>query len=170
VPGLGFLNNEMDDFTTAPGEPNMFGIVQGEANAVAPGKRMLSSMSPTLAWRAVEGGTEVVSLGGRGGAKIPTNVAQVLLALLVDGDHLALALGRPRIHHQWLPDELEAEPDALAPETLAVLLGRGHTIDIVEETAKINAARALPDGTVEAAVDPRGPGEAGVMSPGPVDR
>jgi gamma-glutamyltranspeptidase/glutathione hydrolase len=166
VPGFGFLNNEMDDFATVPGQPNMFGLVQGEANAVAPGKRMLSSMSPTLAWRTAEGGTEVVSLGGRGGSKIPSNAVQVLLALLVDGDHLALALGRPRLHHQWLPDELEAEPDALSPETRAVLLGRGHVIKVAHETAKVNAARALPDGTAEAAVDPRGPGTAGVVREG----
>jgi gamma-glutamyltranspeptidase/glutathione hydrolase len=168
VPGLGFLNNEMDDFSTVPGEPNMFGLIQGEANAVAPGKRMLSSMSPTIAWRKAEASsgptgpsgsaTEVVAIGGRGGSKIPTNVAQVLLHLLVDGDHLQLALDRPRLHHQWLPDRLQAEPDALAPETRAVLERRGHTIEITEATAKVNAARVLPDGATEAAGDPRGTG------------
>ena len=164
VPGLGFLNNEMDDFATVPGQPNLFGLIQGAANAVAPGKRMLSSMSPTIAWRTAEGGSEVVAVGGRGGAKVPTNVAQVLLALLVDGDPLAEALGRPRIHHQWLPDELQAEPDALAPETRAVLLARGHALatTAVELSSKVNAVRALPDGTVEAAVDPRGTGRAEV--------
>jgi gamma-glutamyltranspeptidase/glutathione hydrolase len=164
VPGLGFLNNEMDDFATVPGEPNLFGLIQGAANAVAPGRRMLSSMSPTIAWRTAAGGSEVVALGGRGGSKIPTNVAQVLLALLVDGDPLAEALGRPRIHHQWLPDELQAEPDALAPETRAVLLARGHAVvtTAVELSSKVNAVRALPDGTAEAAVDPRGTGRAEV--------
>jgi gamma-glutamyltranspeptidase/glutathione hydrolase len=171
VPGLGFLNNEMDDFSTVTGEPNMFGLIQGEANAVAPGKRMLSSMSPTIAWRQAEApsgptgsATEVVAIGGRGGSKIPTNVAQVLLDLLVDGDHLQLALDRPRLHHQWLPDRLQAEPDALAPETRAVLERRGHTIEITEATAKVNAARVLPDGATEAAADPRGPGAPAVVA------
>lgn len=165
VPGLGFLNNEMDDFTTAPGEPNMFGLLQGEANTVAPGKRMLSSMSPTIAWRREDGGTELVALGGRGGSRIPTNAAQVLLNLLVDGDHLQLALDRPRIHHQWLPDRLEAEPDALAPETRAGLAGRGHAVEVASGAAKVHAARILPDGSVEAAVDPRSTGAAAVVEP-----
>ena len=157
VPGLGFLNNEMDDFATAPGRPNMFGLVQGEANAVRRGRRMLSSMSPTIAWRAADDGTEVLAAGGRGGSKIPTNTAQVLLGVIVDGDALQQALDRPRIHHQWLPDRLQVEPDALAPETRAVLEARGHTLDVTAATAKVNAARSLPDGTTEAASDPRGP-------------
>ena len=164
VPGLGFLNNEMDDFATAPGRPNLYGLVQGEANAVRPGRRMLSSMSPTLAWRSRGAGgdealpgVEVVALGGRGGAMIPTNTAQVLLALLVDGDHLQLAVDRPRIHHQWLPDRLRSEPDALAPETRALLEAMGHEVELSQSTAKVNAARVLPDGTTEAAADPRGP-------------
>jgi len=168
VPGLGFLNNEMDDFATVPGEPNLFGLIQGEANAVAPGKRMLSSMSPTIAWRGTDGpdgsGVEVVAVGGRGGSRIPTNTAQVLLHLLVDDDHLQLALDRPRLHHQWLPDRLQAEPDALAPETRAVLERRGHAIESSEVTAKVNVARILPDGAIEAAVDPRGPGAPAVVA------
>jgi len=167
VPGLGFLNNEMDDFATAPGRPNMFGLVQGEANAVRRGRRMLSSMSPTIAWRETPGdgtgetestkGTEVLAAGGRGGSKIPTNTVQVLLDVIVDGDALQQALDRPRIHHQWLPDRLQVEPDALSPETRAVLEARGHRIDVTPATAKVNVARALPDGTTEAASDPRGP-------------
>ncbi|MFP3941709.1 MAG: gamma-glutamyltransferase family protein, partial [Thermoanaerobaculia bacterium] len=165
VPGLGFLNNEMDDFTTVPGEPNMFGLIQGEANTVAPGKRMLSSMSPTIAWRPEDGGAELVALGGRGGSRIPTNTAQILLNLLVDGDHLQLALGRPRIHHQWLPDRLQAEPDALAPETRAAVAGRGHAVEVASGAAKVHAARIHPDGSVEAAVDPRSTGAAAVVEP-----
>ena len=169
VPGLGFLNNEMDDFATAPGRPNMFGLVQGEANAVRRGRRMLSSMSPTIAWRTGPDGTEVLAAGGRGGSKIPTNTAQVLLDVLVDGDALQQALDRPRIHHQWLPDRLEVEPDTLAPETRAVLEVRGHTVHVTPATAKVNAARSLPDGTTEAASDPRGPtlgAGAEALSPG----
>ncbi len=163
VPEAGFfLNDEMDDFTTAPGRPNLFGLIQGEANAVAPGRRMLSSMSPTLAWR----GGESVALGGRGGSLIPTNVAQVLLHLIVDGDPLQAALDRPRLHHQWLPDELRAEADALAPETRQVLAERGqHLVITAEAAGKVQAARRRADGTVEAAVDPRGPGAAAVVDP-----
>lgn len=157
VPGLGFLNNEMDDFATAPSRPNMFGLVQGESNAVRRGRRMLSSMSPTIAWRDTADGTDVLVAGGRGGSKIPTNTAQVLLDVMVDGDALQQALDRPRIHHQWLPDRLQVEPDALAPETRAVLEARGHHLDVTPATAKVNAARSLPDGTTEAASDPRGP-------------
>ncbi len=167
VPGFGFLNNEMDDFAAAPGKPNLYGLVQGEANAVRAGKRMLSSMSPTIAWREPTGpgGEEILAAGARGGSKIPTNVAQVLLAVMVDGDGLQAALDRPRIHHQWLPDRLQAEPDALSPETRAVLEARGHTLDITPATAKVNAAMRLPDGTEEAVVDPRGPGYAAVAHP-----
>jgi gamma-glutamyltranspeptidase/glutathione hydrolase len=160
VPGAGFfLNDEMDDFAAVPGKPNLFGLVQGEANAVAPGKRMLSSMSPVIAWK----GKEAYALGGRGGSRIPTNTVQVLLNLLVDGDPLQAAMDRPRLHHQWLPDRLEAEPDALAPETRAELERRGHTIQTGTATAKIHAVHLLPDGRVEAASDSRGSGVGGVV-------
>ena len=162
VPEAGFLlNNEMDDFAAAPGRPNMFGLVQGEANAVRPGHRMLSSMTPTLAWRR----EEAVALGGRGGSRIPTAVAQVLLHLLVDGDPLQTAVDRPRLHHQWLPDVLRAEADALSPETIEELSSRGHEVDIWTKDAKVNAVRTFEDGTFEAAADPRGPGSAGVVDP-----
>ena len=162
VPGAGFfLNNEMDDFATVLGKPNLFGLVQGEANAVAPGKRMLSSMNPLIAWK----GQEAYALGGRGGSRIPTNTLQVMLNLLVDGDSLQAALDRPRLHHQWLPDRLDAEPDALSPETRAELERRGHTIQISPVTAKIHAVHLLPDGRVEAASDSRGSGAGGVVDP-----
>ena len=162
VPGGGFfLNNEMDDFATAPGRPNLFGLIQGEANAVAPGKRMLSSMSPVIAWKD----KEAYALGGRGGSRIPTNTLQVLLNLLVDGDPLQAALDRPRLHHQWLPDRLDAEPDALSPETRAELERRGHKIESSAVAAKVHAVHLLPDGRVEAASDPRGSGVGGVVDP-----
>lgn len=173
VPEAGFfLNNEMDDFAAKPGRPNLYGLVQGEANAVRAGRRMLSSMSPTIAWRTVAsggedegtGGVEAVAVGGRGGSRIPTNTAQVLLNLLVDGDALQQALNRPRIHHQWLPDVLVHEPDALAPEVATALEALGHDLDASDRTAKVHAVRRLPDGTVEAAREPRGPGAAGVAS------
>jgi len=164
VPGVGFLlNNEMDDFAAAPGRPNLYGLIQGEANAVGPGKRMLSSMSPTVAWR----GSETVALGSPGGSTIPTVTVQVLLNLVVDGDDLQAAVNRPRIHHQWMPDRIVVEPDALAPETAWELERRGHELKPRKQLGDVNAVRISPDGTVEAAADPRGPSSAGVVTPGP---
>jgi gamma-glutamyltranspeptidase/glutathione hydrolase len=164
VPGAGFfLNNEMDDFATAPGRPNLFKLIQGEANAVRPGRRMLSSMAPTIAWR----GGEAVALGGRGGSRIPTHVHQVLSNLLADGDPLQAAIDRPRLHHQWLPDELRAEDDALAPETRVELERRGHAIVVGIPQTRVNAVRRLADGTVEAAGESRGQSTAGVVTPLP---
>ena len=161
VPEAGYLlNNEMDDFTTAPGRPNLYGLIQGEANEIAPGKRMLSSMSPTIAWR----GNEALALGGRGGPRILTGTAQVLLNLLADGAELQSAVDRPRIHHQWLPDRLFAEPDALSPETLAELERRGHELAEVATVGKVHAVRLRADGRVVAAADPRDEGAAGVVS------
>jgi len=151
-----FLNNQMDDFTTAPGVPNLFGLLQGEANAVAPGKRMLSSMAPTIAWR----GEEILVLGGRGGSKIPTATLQVLLHVLVHGDSLAAAVARPRLHHQWFPDVLAAEAGALTPAAEKQLRRRGHRVVPLQGAAKVNAVRRLPDGTWEAAADPRSGGSA----------
>lgn len=166
VPGFGFLNNEMDDFAAAVEEPNEYGLVQGEANVVRPGKKMLSSMSPTVAWRSTPSGEETLVLGGRGGSRIPTGVLQVFLALAVDGAGLQEALDRPRIHHQWRPDVLYREPDALSPETRAELEERGHRLEIQESIAQVQAVRRLADGTFEAAGDPRkGGGHGGVVDP-----
>ncbi|MCH9649815.1 MAG: gamma-glutamyltransferase [Deltaproteobacteria bacterium] len=167
VPGAGFfLNNEMDDFAAAPGRPNMFGLVQGEANKVRPGRRMLSSMSPTIVWRSSGAGSESMALGGRGGSRIPTNTLQVLLNVLVDGDPLQTAIDRPRIHHQWLPDRLEAEMDTLSPETQEALKALGHKIHLKPAGSKIQAVRRTPDGQTEAANDPRSKAAAGVVNPG----
>lgn len=164
VPGAGFfLNNEMDDFATAPGRPNLFGLIQGEANAVGAGKRMLSSMTPVIAWK----GEEAYALGGRGGSRIPSHTIEVLLNAIVDHDPLQSALDRPRLHHQWLPDRLEAEADTFAPEVRAELERRGHTLQITTTSAKVHAVHRLPGGRVEAAADPRGSGVGGVVDPDP---
>jgi len=159
VGGAGFLlNNEMDDFVIAPGRPNMFGLVQGEANSVAPGARMLSSMSPTLAWRD----DESIALGSRVGSRIPTSTMQVLLNLIVDGDSLQAAIDRPRIHHQWLPDRIAFEPGALDDRMRAALQERGHTVSEVEgPIGEICVVRRRSGGALEAAADVRGPGAAG---------
>ncbi|MBN1334394.1 MAG: gamma-glutamyltransferase [Deltaproteobacteria bacterium] len=152
------LNNEMDDFTAAPGRPNLYGLVQGPANAVGPGKRMLSSMSPTLAWND----EDLVVLGSPGGSRIPTAVVQVLLGVVVDGASLAEAVARPRIHHQWLPDEVAVEPGALAPDVREALDRRGYALVDARAVGEVHAARRHPDGRLEAAADARGPGAAGV--------
>ena len=163
VSGVGFfLNDEMDDFVTAPGQPNLYGLIQGDANAVRPGTRMLSSMSPVIAWRA----GEVIGLGSRGGSRIPTVTTQVLLNLLVDGDSLQQAVDRPRLHHQWLPDEILAEKDALSPGTRADLERRGHKVRLTDGLGEVAAVRVLPDGRLEAAADTRrDPGGAAVLAP-----
>jgi gamma-glutamyltranspeptidase/glutathione hydrolase len=164
VPELGyFLNNEMDDFTAAPGHPNLYGLIQGEANAIAPGKRMLSSMSPTIAWA----GDRTLALGGRGGSRIPTAVLQVVLAVVVDNDPLQTAIDRPRIHHQWLPDVLYFESDALSPETWMALENWGHAVEPWEKDATINAVMGLANRVTLAAGDPRGPSAAGATDPIP---
>jgi gamma-glutamyltranspeptidase/glutathione hydrolase len=164
VSGAGFLlNNEMDDFAAAPGRPNLYGLVQGEANAIAPGKRMLSSMSPAIAWRD----DELLVLGSPGGPRIPTATVQVLLNIIVDGDELQAAVNRPRIHHQWLPDAIFVEPDALAPETAAALERRGHELRPIKAIGDVAAVRRAADGAVAAAADPRGGGAAVVQHPAP---
>jgi gamma-glutamyltranspeptidase/glutathione hydrolase len=162
VAGAGFLlNNEMDDFTTAPGHPNSFGLVQGEANSVGPGKRMLSSMSPTVAWS----GKQVIVIGSPGGSKIPTATVQVLLNLIVDGDGLQAAVDLPRIHHQWMPDLLYSERYAFSPETARALERRGHELRATNKVGEVSAVRGIVAGNMEAAQDPRGPGAAGVVRP-----
>jgi gamma-glutamyltranspeptidase/glutathione hydrolase len=170
VPELGFLlNNEMDDFAAAPGKPNYYGLVQGEANAVGPGKRMLSSMSPTVAWRD----REVLAFGSPGGAHIPTTTLQVLLNVVVDGDDLQRAVDRPRLHHQWQPDRLVHERGALSADALAELARRGHTLREVDKLGEVHAVRLLPDGAIVAAADARGPGataDAGDHAPRTGDR
>ena len=113
-----FLNNEMDDFTTRPAAPNMFGLVQGEKNAVAPGKRPLSSMSPTIVTRD---GRLFMVTGGRGGPRIISTVVGTIMNVVDYGMNLQEAVNAPRIHHQWLPDQIFVEPMALSADTRAML-------------------------------------------------
>ncbi len=155
------LNNEMDDFTTAPGTPNMFGLIQGEANTVGPGKRMLSSMTPTIAWR--EG--NVLVIGSPGGSRIPTSVTQVFLRVVVDEMALADAVAAPRLHHQWQPDETQAERAALSTTVAAEMEQRGHRLKWVKEMGEVATVERLDGGRCEAAADPRGPGTAAVVTP-----
>ena len=128
VEGAGFfLNNEMDDFTSAPGQPNMFGLVQGEANAVGPGKRMLSSMTPTIV-EDPEGRLMLV-VGSPGGPRIITATYQTILNVIDHGMNVQEAVAAPRVHHQWLPDVLYAENQGLAEDVTIALIERGWSVD-----------------------------------------
>jgi len=156
IPGTGILlNNHMDDFSIQPGTPNAFGLVGAAANAVAPGKRPLSSMSPTLLLRQ---GRPVLSVGAAGG---PTIISQTLLAILrtVDfGQDPADALRGPRFHHQWRPDELHVEA-ALGAAVIEALRAKGHTV-IVERSLGAAQAVGTDAGALVGAADPRGEGSA----------
>ena len=130
VEGTGFLlNNEMDDFSVAPGVPNAFGLVGDEANAIEPGKRPLSSMTPTF----LLGHDRVAAIGTPGGSRIITMVLLGLLELM-DGAGAQAAIDRPRFHHQYLPDAVSAEPDAFTPEQIEALRALGHTVSPGEST------------------------------------
>jgi gamma-glutamyltranspeptidase/glutathione hydrolase len=115
----------MDDFTVKPGVPNLFGLVQGTANAIAPGKRPLSSMTPTIVTRD---DALVMVIGSPGGPRIITTVLQVILNVIDHRMGLADAIAAPRMHHQWLPDRLFVEPGRLSEETRAGLEARGHRL------------------------------------------
>lgn len=143
VEGLGFLlNNEMDDFTTAPGVPNTYGLIQGPANEIRPGKRPLSSMTPTIVTR---NGKLFLVVGSPGGPRIITTVLHVLTGVIDYGLNVQQAVDRPRFHHQWLPDTLYLEIGGFAPETIRALKQRGHTIR--EESPWSDAQAVLIDPT-----------------------
>lgn len=126
APGTGFLlNDEMDDFTVKPGVANLFGLVQGEANAIRPGKRPLSSMAPTI---VLKDGRLFAVLGSPGGSRIISIVAETIVNLVDFAMSPQEAANAPRIHHQWLPDEVHAEPFALSPDTLAILRAEGYVV------------------------------------------
>jgi gamma-glutamyltranspeptidase / glutathione hydrolase len=126
VPGLGFLlNDEMDDFAAKPGSPNAFGLIQGELNAIQPGKRPLSSMTPTILTRD---GKFFMAVGAPGGSRIISAVLQVILNVVDFGMNAQDAVDAPRIHHQWQPDTLYLEP-GISPDTVALLKSRGYDVD-----------------------------------------
>ncbi|MGB3800072.1 MAG: gamma-glutamyltransferase [Lewinella sp.] len=149
-----FLNNEMDDFSAKPGVPNMFGLVGKEANAIQPGKRMLSSMTPTI---VEKDGNLFMVLGAPGGSTIITAVFQTFLNVAVYGMELSEAVAAPRFHHQWLPDQILYETDALGDGVLDSLTDLGYQFREVNSMAVIKAIQVLPDGSLQAAADPRNP-------------
>jgi gamma-glutamyltranspeptidase/glutathione hydrolase len=150
-----FLNDEMDDFAAAPGKPNMFGLVQGEANAIQPGKRMLSAMSPTIVLDR-DGGLLLV-VGSRGGPRIITSTSQVILNVLDQHMILSDAVSAPRIHHQALPDSLQYERNGLAVTVLDSLKQMGYGVAPVGGVGLINAIMRVRGG-YEGMSDPRSSG------------
>lgn len=164
VRGAGFLlNNEMDDFSIKPGVPNLYGLVGSEANAIEPGKRMLSSMAPTI---VLEDGALFLVLGTPGGSTIITTITQILIDMIDFGMSLEEAVAAPRYHHQWLPDCITAEYEAFGGDIKRGLAGRGHRIEERRDT--IGDAQVIRAGGSAACgmSDPRGGGSAdGVERP-----
>jgi gamma-glutamyltranspeptidase/glutathione hydrolase len=144
------LNDEMDDFSAKPGEPNMYGLVEGENNAIAPGKRPLSSMAPTI---VTYDGKLLLVVGTPGGSHIPTAVLQTIVNLIDYRMTITEAVNAPRIHAQWLPDALYYEPDALSADTRAALAARGHRL---EEMDYWNQVAAILVGRPAIGKPPRG--------------
>ncbi|XTZ38694.1 gamma-glutamyltransferase [Salmonella enterica] len=145
------LNNEMDDFSAKPGVPNVYGLVGGDANAVGPGKRPLSSMSPTIVLK--EGKTWLVT-GSPGGSRIITTVLQMVVNSIDFGMNVAEATNAPRFHHQWLPDELRVEK-GFSPDTLKLLEQKGQKVAVKEAMGSTQSIMVAPDGTLLGASDPR---------------
>lgn len=130
------LNDEMDDFAAAPGAPNLYGLVQGRANAIQPGKRPLSSMTPTIVLRD---GRPLLALGTPGGSRIPTGVLQTLLNVVDHDMSVQEAVDAPRIHQQWLPEATQFEPFALNPDTRQILTGMGHVFTPISPAGQMTA-------------------------------
>lgn len=152
VTGAGFLlNNEMDDFSAKPGEPNAYGLIGGEANKVEPGKRMLSSMSPTIVRRS---GRNYLVTGSPGGSRIITTTLQVLLNVIDHGMNIQSAVSAPRIHHQWLPDEIRIE-QGISPDTVRLLEEKGHKVVTGSAMGAIQSILIDAEGTLYGAADPR---------------
>lgn len=160
VSGAGFLlNNEMDDFAAAPGRPNQFGLVQGEANAIAPGKRMLSSMTPTI---VLDGsGDLMMVVGTPGGPRIITTVTQVISNVIDHEMSLVEAVGAPRVHHQALPDRITYERGGLLPEVVSDLRALGHAVEESFYTGDITAVVRSANGWVAVSDPRRGGGAVG---------
>jgi gamma-glutamyltranspeptidase/glutathione hydrolase len=158
VPGTGvILNNQMDDFSIQPGVPNAFKLIGSDANAIAPGKRPLSSMSPTIVLD--EKGEPLMTLGAAGGPTIITQVLCVLTAHIDLGDDLPAAMARPRIHHQWSPATLRIE-DTHPAAVQKDLKARGHELVLVKPSGATNAILRKPDGTFVGVSEPRLDGKA----------
>lgn len=152
VDGAGFLlNNEMDDFSAKPGTPNAYGLIGGEANRIEPEKRMLSSMTPTI---VKKDGRNFLVTGSPGGSRIITTTLQVVMNVIDHGMNIQSAVSAPRIHDQWLPDEIRIE-DGISPDTIALLEAMGHTVSQQEAMGAAQSILIEDDGTFTGGADPR---------------
>ncbi len=154
VNGAGFLlNNEMDDFSSKPGVPNMFGLIGAEANKIEPGKRMLSSMTPTI---VLQDDQLKMVVGTPGGSTIITSVFQCIINVLDFGMSMSESVQANRFHHQWLPPVVFVESDSLPPSTMEKLKAKGHEFRARGNIGRVDAILVRPDGKLEGAADPRG--------------
>lgn len=154
VAGSGFLlNNEMDDFSIKPGFPNYYGLIGGEANAIEPGKRMLSSMTPTI---VEKDGNLLMVLGTPGGSTIITSVFQTIINVLDHGMNMQQAVDAKRVHHQWKPDTLFIETEAIDSLSIVELQAMGHHVVDRGSIGKVDAILVRKDGKLEGGADPRG--------------
>ena len=154
VKGAGFLlNNQMDDFSIKPGYPNLYGLVGSEPNAIQPGKRMLSSMTPTI---VEKDGRLFMVAGTPGGSTIVTSVFQTILNVVEHGMGMQEAVAAGRFHHQWLPDTVYYEEKAMNLPVIRELEKRGHRFQKRSSIGRVDAILVLPDGRLEAGADPRG--------------
>ena len=160
IKGTGILmNDEMDDFTSRPGVPNLYGLIQGERNAIKPRKRPLSSMTPTIVLK--KDGSPWFALGGRGGPRIITGVLQTIINVIDHDMNIQTAIDAPRIHHQWLPDEILYEPLGMSPDTIAVLASYGHSFASKPEPIASVSGIMIDDAGIRlGAVDSRNDGQA----------
>ncbi|MDN3549725.1 gamma-glutamyltransferase [Mucilaginibacter aquaedulcis] len=154
VKGAGFLlNNEMDDFSSKPGVPNMYGLIGGKANSIQPGKRMLSSMTPTI---VEKDGKLFMVVGTPGGSTIITSVFQTILNVIAFNQNMQQAVASKRFHHQWLPDEVTVEKGALDSATVIKLQNKGYKVTTRGGIGRVDAILKTPQGYYEGGADPRG--------------
>lgn len=142
IKGTGILlNDEMDDFTSKPGTPNLWGVLQGERNAIAPGKHPLSSMTPTIVLR--KDGSIWFAVGARGGARIINAVLQIVINVIDHGMNIQQAIDVPRVHHQWFPDKVLYEPFGLSADTIRALEARGHKLEVARNPQNLASAEGV---------------------------
>ncbi|MFV0209117.1 gamma-glutamyltransferase [Empedobacter falsenii] len=158
VEGAGFLlNDEMDDFSVKPGTPNLYGLVGGKANAIEPSKRMLSSMTPSI---LEKDGKLFMVVGTPGGSTIITSVFQAIVNVVDFGMTMQEAVAAPRFHHQWLPDQIDYEPNAISENVRESLKQKGYVLKERQPYGRVDGILVNTDGTYQAGADPRGDDKA----------